>query len=209
MLKVKILVDDPDSWMTPFAKKIVKKLNEKGYESLFINSLKSNHKGDILFLLSCKNIINNFSNFNHNIVIHASDLPKGRGWSPLTWQILEGQNEIPITLFEASRDVDAGDLYFKDKIFLDGNELIEEIRSKLAKKIEIMIFRFLSNKRIKPVSQIGHPTFYVRRTPKDAQLDVNKTIAEQFNLLRVCDNLRYPAYFEYMNQKYIIKIFKN
>tara|TARA_B100000963_G_scaffold210008_1_gene182957 strand:- start:15167 stop:15796 length:630 start_codon:yes stop_codon:yes gene_type:complete len=208
MINVRILVDDPDSWMIPFAKEIVKKLNKKGYESLFINSLKNNYKGDVLFLLSCKNIINNFSNFQHNIVIHASDLPKGRGWSPLTWQILEGQNQIPITLFEASSDVDSGDSYFKDKIFLDGNELIDEIRSKLAEKIEIMIFRFLSNKRIKPVSQSGHPTFYGRRTPKDSQLDVNKTIAEQFNLLRVCDNKRYPAYFEYMGNKYILKIFK-
>ena len=71
-----------------------------------------------------------------------------------------------------------------------------------------MIFRFLSNKRIKPISQSGCPTFYGRRTPKDSQLDVNKTIAEQFNLLRVCDNLRYPAYFEYMGNKYILKIFK-
>ena len=59
MIKVRILVDDPDSWMIPFAKEIVKKLNKKGYDSLFINSLKNNHKGDVLFLLSCKNIINN------------------------------------------------------------------------------------------------------------------------------------------------------
>ena len=41
------------------------------------------------------------SKHKHNIAVHESSLPKGRGWAPLFWQILEGKNTMPIVLFEA------------------------------------------------------------------------------------------------------------
>jgi methionyl-tRNA formyltransferase len=44
--------------------------------------------------------------------------------------------------------------------------------------------------------QTGKESFYPRRTPKDSRLDINRPLKEQFNLLRVVDNARYPAYFE-------------
>ncbi len=66
----------------------------------------------------------------HNLVIHESDLPKGKGWSPVTWQVLEGKDVIPITLFEAAKNVDAGDIYLQEFIHLDGSELLEEIKHK-------------------------------------------------------------------------------
>ena len=43
--------------------------------------------------------------------------------------------------------------------------------------------------------QNGQESFYPRRTPKDSELDERKSIAEQFNLLRVVDNEKYPAFF--------------
>ena len=80
----------------------------------------------------------------HNLVVHESNLPKGKGWSPLTWQILEGKNKIPITLFEANSDIDGGNI-FKDFIYLQGHELIEEIRIKQALKSFNLILKFLNS----------------------------------------------------------------
>ena len=37
----------------------------------------------------------------HSLVVHSSNLPQGKGWSPMTWQIIEGKNKITNTLFEA------------------------------------------------------------------------------------------------------------
>ena len=51
-------------------------------------------------------------------------------------------------------------------------------------------------------------TFYRKRTPSDSCLDINKSINEQFNLLRVVDNERYPAFFKKNNIKYVVKIYK-
>jgi len=50
----------------------------------------------IVFILGYHKIIKKeyLKNNKYNIVVHESDLPKGKGWVPLFWQILEGKNEI-------------------------------------------------------------------------------------------------------------------
>lgn len=65
----------------------------------------------------------------HNLVVHSSALPHGRGWSPITWQILEGKNEIPTTLIEAGETVDSGCIYARHQMQFKGNELLDEIRA--------------------------------------------------------------------------------
>ena len=61
---------------------------------------------------------------------------------------------------------------------------------------------------IKGIPQEGKETFYPRRGQKENELDINKTVLEQFNLLRVVDNERYPAFFKINGDKYFIKIWK-
>ena len=57
--------------------------------------------------------------------------------------------------------------------------------------------------------QFGKQSFYPKRTEKDSELKITKTIKEQFNLLRVCDNDRYPAFFYINDKKYILKIYND
>jgi methionyl-tRNA formyltransferase len=65
------------------------------------------------------------------------------------------------------------------------------------------------HRNIKPVPQ---ETFLhdalSKRTLEDSRLDPMKSIAEQFNLLRVVDNSRYPAFFDLDGFRYIVKIEK-
>ena len=56
--------------------------------------------------------------------------------------------------------------------------------------------------------QKGKETFYSKMTEKDNELNPNKTIKEQFNILRIVDNERYPAFFNLNGQEYTIKIWK-
>ena len=56
--------------------------------------------------------------------------------------------------------------------------------------------------------QEGKSTFYPKRTLKESELNVNKSIKSQFNLLRVVDNERYPAFFHLNDKKYVIKIYE-
>jgi len=209
MRKIKILIDDLDSWMIPYGKILKEKLNHKGYITELINSHDDINSGYCLFLLSCSRKLKKLDAFRYNIVIHASDLPRGKGWSPLTWQILEGKNSIPISVFEANEKIDAGKIYIKTYLKLLGYELIEEIREKLYIEIENLIFRFLDMDKSKAIDQTGEETFYSRRNKDDSELDIKKSIESQFNLLRVCDNEKYPAFFNYGDQKFILKIYKS
>lgn len=208
-LKISILVDDPDSWILPYAKEIKKRLSEKHRVKLFTKSEDIEH-GDILFLLGCLKIIskNILSRNKNNLVIHESDLPKGRGWSPVAWQVLEGMNEIPIVLFEALEELDAGDIYLKDYIELSGTELLPEIKHKQGLKTIELVEKFVSKwPNVTPVKQYGEETYYLKRDAKDDEIDPRKSIIENFNHLRIVDNEKYPAWFRYKDRKYKLKIY--
>ena len=71
--------------------------------------------GDICFLISCTDILPIAVRelYSYVLVIHASDLPEGRGWSPHIWNIIGGGEEITVSLIEASEKVDRGDIWQK------------------------------------------------------------------------------------------------
>ena len=134
-------------------------------------------------------------------------MPTGKGWSPVSWQILEGKNKIPVTLFEADAEIDAGPIYAKKYIELSGTELIEEIRNKQGKITQDLILEFIDNfPSNRSEEQKGKESFYRRRGPADSELDPERSLEEQFNLLRICDNERYPAFFYINSKKYFLKI---
>ncbi|MBT4733251.1 methionyl-tRNA formyltransferase, partial [Candidatus Woesearchaeota archaeon] len=121
---------------------------------------------------------------------------------------LEGENKIPFTMIEASSKVDNGDIYMQEILELTNHELNEELRDKQAKMIMQMCIKFVNNyEQYKiPVKQNGNGSFYKKRDKKDSALDIDKTIRDQFNLLRVVNNSDYPAYFELDGKRYILKI---
>jgi methionyl-tRNA formyltransferase len=201
-----------DSWFVPYAKKFIRILKSKGYKAkLFFDHKYIDDSFPVVFILSYFKIIDKeaLKKHKHNLVVHASDLPKGRGWAPLFWQILEGKSKIPIVLFEATEKVDSGDVYIKDYIKFEGHELHDEIREKQAEKTIELCLKFLDEYgKLKPKKQKGTPTFYRRRTPADSELNINETIKKQFNLLRIVNNEEFPAFFYYKGYKYILKIYK-
>jgi len=145
-----------------------------------------------------------------NLVAHASALPLGRGFSPMVWQILEGRQSIPVRLIEAAQPVDSGDIYLEDEIRFEGHELNEEMRERLGWKIVAMCEAFLAVEGGPPSArpQSGEPSWYRRRGPADSRLDPSRSIEEQFDLLRVVDNDRYPAFFELRGRRYRLRIEK-
>lgn len=174
-----------------------------------------NHKdllrGDVCFILGYPRIIppEILQKHQRNLVVHASDLPKGRGMSPWVWDVLQGENKLTICLLEANEKLDEGNIIYKEHVFLSGTELIDDLRKIIGNKTIQYITDFLSSQPFpKGTKQEGEPTYYKKRNPEDSQLDINKTIAEQFNLLRVVDNDNYPAFFEINGKRFKIKIEK-
>ena len=90
MINITILVDDEKSWFIPYAKKLKTNLEKKNMHVSLIHDQNQAKAGEISFLLSCSKIVGNefLEKFDHNIVVHASDLPQGKGFTPMKWQIL-------------------------------------------------------------------------------------------------------------------------
>lgn len=206
---ITILVDTPDSWILPWAESLRKILSPFHDVSLCLVK-EEIPEGDMAFLLGCTKLLPpRFLGRNRmNLVVHESDLPRGRGWSPVAWQVIEGADRIPVVLFEAVENLDSGPIYLRSGIELDGTELLPEIREIQGKKTVELVLTFLEKwPDLEPVEQVGKPTFFPRRTVNQDRVDINRTIAENFDHLRIVDNERYPAWFEYRGREYEIRIY--
>ena len=97
---------------------------------------------------------------------------------------------------------------FKILFFLKGTELKEDLK-KIQFKETLKIIKKLINKypKFKSYKQSGASTYYKKRGKWINELDINKTIKKQINILRISDNDNYPSFFIYKNKKYILKIF--
>lgn len=211
-MKVTVLCTDPNHPVVESLQLWMKNMASKGHITTLVSDKSELQGGDILFLVSCSQIIRDAErkNYKATLILHASDLPKSRGWSPHIWAILGGNNQITLSLLEASEPVDSGDIWLKTSFMLEGHELLPEINAKLfAAELLLMTQAIEQFETIKPIQQIGDPGPYMpKRTPADSQLDPNRTIAEQFDLLRIVDEQRYPAFFYYRGKRYLIKIEK-
>lgn len=169
--------------------------------------------GDILFLISCGEKISREDRqaFGKVLVIHASDLPLGRGWSPHVWSILSGAGSITVSLLEAEDAIDSGAIWKKLVVPIPKHALFDEINELLfAAESQLMSFAIDAFYSIAPELQDGRvaPSYHPRRTPQDSELDAQKSIAEQFDLLRVCDPQRFPAFFKLHGHTYKVIVEK-
>jgi methionyl-tRNA formyltransferase len=212
MLKVSIIVSNIEHPVYPIMKEWVD--NYSHIDAEIVNSTKElRDSGEFLFLVSCTDIINQDirSRFSHCLVLHASDLPKGRGWSPHVWEIVNGNNMLTLSLLEAEDKVDSGLIWLKTDVNLDGSELFAEINKKLfTAEVELIQRAVNEHETIIPYEQDSDisPYYFPKRVPEDSRINLNDSILDQFNLLRVCDSERFPAFFELNGQRYAIKLEK-
>jgi methionyl-tRNA formyltransferase len=206
-------LSDAGSWKNAAIGGLARRLRQKHHRVVCLHKAEAVPRGDLLFILGFFKIVPAavLERNKTNIVVHESALPKGRGWSPVSWRVLEGAREIPLTLFEAVEEVDAGRIYLRAKVKLNGHELLAEIRRNVADAMLRLCGKFVAawpSILARGVEQKGRPSYYRRRTPDDTRLDPNRSIAAQFNLLRTADNDDYPAFFDHRGATYVLKIEK-
>jgi len=211
-IKVAYLLDNRNSWIEQYLKESSLIKENKNYSFKIFKNFRKIKDYAIVFIINYTKILNsNFLKQNRlNLIIHASNLPKGKGLAPLQWQILEKKNKISVCLLEAAKKFDSGRIFLKDHVLFKGDELYDEIRYLEAKVIIKMIKFFLKKyPNVSSKKQIGKSTFYKKRNPNDSELNIDISIKKQFNKMRIANNEKWPSFFYYKNKKYIIKIFKS
>lgn len=209
-MKINILTS-LDAEFAESAKQLQRGLSRFGHKSKIYTDHTAIANGDILFILSYFKILTNveLSLHTNNIVIHASDLPFGRGFSPMSWQIAEGRNLVVFSLFEAAEEIDAGKIYFKRSLELNGAELYFEwkkLQNQMVIEMALDFVARLPDILKQGVAQDGVGNIYRRRNKTDDQLDISKSLSSQFDLLRICNPDRFPAWFTYRGRSFKIRI---
>lgn len=126
------------------------------------------------------------------VIFHMTDLPFGRGGSPLQNLIQRGIYETKICALKCVDAFDAGDVYLRRplslwgtarEIFLRGGEIVKEMI------LEIM------RGNITPIPQEGDPVVFKRRTPPMSNLAPIEDLKTAFDYIRMLDAEGYPQAF--------------
>ena len=126
------------------------------------------------------------------IMFHMTDLPFGRGGSPLQNMISRGIYETKITAFRCVEEIDAGAVYMKAPLTLHGTA--QDIYVRATHIIEDMIVSIIENSP-EPKEQEGDIIVFKRKTKKDGCLKDLNTLEKTYDFIRMLDAEGYPKAF--------------
>ncbi len=126
------------------------------------------------------------------VIFHMTDVPFGRGGSPLQNLIERGIYETRISALKADRELDSGDVYLKEDLTLHGSA--EEIYKRATETIKVMIRDIIENEPV-PVPQSGKIVEFKRRSPEQSNFVHLDSLSKVFDYIRMLDAEGYPHAF--------------
>ncbi len=182
---------------------LVSKLSELRNKKLFNNKIEN-----IFFVHWSNKVPQNIINKYNCIGFHMTDLPYGKGGSPLQNLILRGKKKTKITAYKMTNELDSGPIYFKHSLDLSGSA---KNIFQIASKITFKMIRKFQEKKFKPKKQKKAKVIFKRLSKKDNILNFKKirTMNQLYDRIRMVDAPTYPNaffkvsdfLFEFMNIK--------
>jgi len=126
------------------------------------------------------------------VCFHMTDVPYGRGGSPLQNLILAGHTETKITALRMVKEIDAGPVYTKRALSLVGSA--EEIYLR-AGKISVEIIQWMIANNPQPKPQEGEVVLFKRRKPEQSGLPNSGSLRVAYDFIRMLDADGYPNAF--------------
>jgi len=124
---------------------------------------------------------------------HMTDLPYGRGGSPLQNLIACGKKKTVVSAFEITSGIDAGGIYLKRALSLKGSA--DEIYRRCASLILEEMIPYIVKHKPKPKPQKGKATLFKRRTPAMSKIENLKSLPKLYDFIRMLDAPNYPKAF--------------
>ena len=126
------------------------------------------------------------------VIFHMTDLPFGRGGTPLQNLISRGVTDTKVSALRCTKDIDAGPIYLKHDLSLHGSA--QQIFERTSVIIEEMICEMVKGD-IEPVDQVGDPVIFTRRSSEEGNLARSQNLMEAYDLIRMLDADGYPHAF--------------
>ena len=131
---------------------------------------------------------------------HMTDVPFGRGGSPLQNLIARGHTSTMLTALRMTDELDAGPVYMKRRLSLDGRaeEIYVRATSLAAEMIEAII-----RDEPEPRPQEGEVVVFERRRPRQSEVAGTGSLDELHDFIRMLDADGYPrAYLVHRGYRY-------
>lgn len=126
------------------------------------------------------------------VVFHMTDLPFGRGGSPLQNLIVRGYQNTVISALQVRKGIDTGPVYMKRPLSLSGSA--EQIFMQAGHEMLMMIDEIVATNP-EPIEQQGKITHFARRTPKESNLQTVRDLRSLYDQIRMVDAPGYPKAF--------------
>lgn len=126
------------------------------------------------------------------VIFHMTDVPFGRGGSPLQNLIVRGVTETKISALRCVDELDGGPVYLKRPLSLQGTA--QDIYCQANRVIEDMIVEILE-RRPAPQPQEGVPVVFRRRKPAEGNVAGLDSPEAVYDMIRMLDAEGYPAAF--------------
>ncbi len=134
------------------------------------------------------------------IVFHMTDVPFGRGGSPLQNLIVRGVEQTVLTALRCVDEMDAGPVYLKRPLSTLGSA--EEVFVRAAALMEDMLVQIVSED-LKPQPQDGDVVRFERRKPEQSDMRSAASLGQVHDLIRMLDAEGYPhAFIEVGNLRF-------
>lgn len=127
------------------------------------------------------------------VVFHMTDLPYGRGGSPLQNLIVRGHTHTKLSALRVTKGMDTGDIYGKEDLDLQGTA--GEILRRASGIIFSKMIPFILEYNPKPVPQSGEVVEFRRRKPEDGRLLPDMDEKTIYDRIRMLDGEGYPNAF--------------
>ncbi|WP_031428580.1 formyltransferase family protein [Flavimarina sp. Hel_I_48] len=162
----------------PLFKKYTEILDKTPFQTTFEEAALIHH----LEGKEIESIVNCFCNFKFTKLlelyrcynIHPSYLPRYRGRHPLHWALINGEKHHGITLHEMSPKYDDGAIIWQEKVALNENMSVADLRELLMQKLEMhfpaVFAKIMANSAEKQPNFIENSTYIKRRSPEDSEL---------------------------------------
>lgn len=135
------------------------------------------------------------------VCFHMTDVPYGRGGSPLQNLIVRGHRQTKLTALRMTDKFDEGPVYTKREMSLEGSSA-EEIFIR-ATELSADIAVELARTEPTPVPQTGEPTNFKRRKPEESAMPSDASLQSLFDHIRMLDADGYPkAFIEHGGYRY-------
>ncbi len=137
------------------------------------------------------------------VVFHMTDLPFGRGGSPLQNLINRGIFKTKISALKVEHGLDTGPIYLKKDLDLS-NGNADEMLQRASRIIFREMIPAIAEMEMDPKPQEGEPLLFKRRKPEESELDGEKieTPEDLYHFVRMLDGEGYPAaFFQVGNMK--------